>query len=74
MKYIVVYDTGTDCFTDEFNDKDEAIAFANMKWEHLTEMEKEKASEFYVLDSINPDEYADNHFDGTPILVLKERG
>ena len=26
---------------------------------------------FYVLESVNPDEDADDHFDGNPIFTLK---
>ena len=71
MKHIAVYTTGTDIFTDEFNDKEEALSFAADKWEHLTEAEKEKCTGFYVLESVNPDEEAENHFDGTPVKTWK---
>lgn len=71
MKFIVIYDTGADMFADEFSDKEEALSFAADKWEHLTEAEKKKYAGFYVLESANPDEEAENHFDGTPIKTWK---
>lgn len=71
MKYIAVYTTGADMFADEFESKEEALSFAADKWDHLTDGEKEKCTGLYVLESVNPDEEAENHFNGTPIKTWK---
>jgi len=70
MKYIVSDEprnyTSGDIFNDEFDTLDQAISAADNQWSHLTFNEK-KARTIYVLESINPDEEAPDHFDGMPI-------
>lgn len=66
MKYLVIsgQKNGTgDLFTSEYNTQEEAIKAAEYALAHLTDREKEKTS-LYVLESANPDEEAENHFDG----------
>lgn len=71
-KYIVV-DERRDgqVFTEEFDNLWAAIKSADDEWYRRTEHDKRNTSAFYVLESANPDEDADDHFDGNPILVLK---
>lgn len=64
MKYILVEATKSDCFTEEFNNKKEAIKEADYKFNQLTKFDLKSIREFYVLKSVNPDEEAENHFDG----------
>ena len=69
MKYIVMEEArkgNSDCFTWEYESREEAISQAEMIWHHLTSGEQKKNT-VWVLDSINPDEDAENHFDGFPI-------
>ena len=69
MKYIVMQEKkkgASDIFTTEFNDRHEAIKSAKNQWDYLTYREK-KQNRVYVLESINPDEEAENHFDGNII-------
>lgn len=72
MKYII-FDEKKDLqlFTEEFECKDEAIKTAKSDWDRRTAYDKKNTKAFYVLESINPNEDADDHFDGNPILVLK---
>lgn len=72
MKYIIIDDYKGDCFSSEFNTAEEAIKQADIEWAHLTEKEKRNRTAFYVLESVNPDEDAENHYDGTPIKNYKE--
>ena len=65
MKYIVIDQTKTDWFTKEYNDRNAAIQACKDGFDRLTESDKRKREDYYVLESINPDEDADNHFDGT---------
>lgn len=71
MKYIVFdtmkkpYTSG-DMFNEEFNTKETAIREADSQWAHLTEQEK-KVRTVYVLESVNPDEDTEDHFDGRSI-------
>lgn len=71
MKYIVMDQTDTDLFTKEFETAEEAIEAAKTDWSYLTEQDKNTRIEFFVLESINPDEDAEDHFDGTPIFTFK---
>lgn len=71
MKYIIIDERKNDFFTEEFEDRDEAINTAEYDWDRRTEYDKKHTDRFYVLESVNPDEDADDHFDGNPILVLK---
>lgn len=71
MKYIIIDERKNDFFTEEFESKDEAIETAKSDWDCRTAYDKKRTEAYYVLESVNPDEDADDHFDGNPILVLK---
>ena len=64
MKYIIMDYVNGDCFTDEFEDKEEALREAEEQWEHLTRFDQKHRTAFYVLESVNPDEEAPDHYDG----------
>ena len=72
MKYII-FDERKDLqlFTEEFEDRDEAIKTAKSDWDRRTAYDKKNTKAYYVLESVNPDEDADDHYDGNPILTLK---
>lgn len=72
MKYIVIDGNNGDEFIDEFSTKDEAIKAANNAWEHLTESERSHRDYFFILESVNPDEDAADHYDGDFIKVYKK--
>lgn len=71
MKYVVVDYTNGDDFNTEHETKEQALACAEEKWSHLTEKEKKRRESFFVLESENPDEEAENHFDGDIIKKYK---
>lgn len=72
MRYIVIDERKSGVvFMEEFNDKDEAINSVKYDWNRRTEHDKKYTERFYVLESVNPDEDADDHFDGNPIFTLK---
>lgn len=64
MKYIIMDFKDGDFFTDEFENKQEALQEAEEQWEQLTERDQQRRTAFYVLESINPDEDAPDHYDG----------
>ncbi len=68
MKYIVFDDCGTDVFTKEFDNKEQAMKEAQNEWDMLTSTDLKRRKGFYVLESANPDEEAENHFDGDIIF------
>lgn len=71
MKYIVIdqrKDGTGDIFTTECSNAPEAIQEARKEWEHLTGDER-KARVIYVLESVNPDENAPDHFDGNEVFT-----
>lgn len=60
-----------DLFNEEFATVEEALERAEYVWNHLTSREKNNR-ELYVLESVNPDEEAENHFDGNKIKEFEE--
>lgn len=64
MKYIIMDFKDGDFFTDEFDTKEEALQEAKEQWEQLTEHDQQRRTAFYVLESINLDEEAPDHYDG----------
>ena len=71
MKYVIIDETKTDIFTEEFDDAEKAIRAADRSWEHLTGDEQRSRVRFLVLRSANPDEDAVDHLDGDVIYRLK---
>lgn len=71
MKYVVVDCKNGDMFDTEHETKEQALACAEEKWSHLTKEEKKDRESFFVLKSENPDEEAENHFDGDIIKKYK---
>ena len=71
MKYIVMDYRDGDLFTEEFETENEAIETAEAEWNNLSEHDKKQREEFFVLESANPDEDAENHFDGDIIKRWK---
>ena len=71
MKYIVIDTRKNDEFTKEFEKADEAVAWAEYEWDRMTEHDKKDCAAYYVLESVNPDEDAEDHFDGNPIKTFK---
>ena len=72
MKYIVFDERKNgQVFTEEFESKDEAIESAEYEWLRRTEYDKKNTTGFYVLESANPDEDADDHFDGDVTISFK---
>lgn len=68
MKYIIV---DTETYGKEFDTREEAINEAFREWDYLTASEKKQRS-IWVLESVNPDEEAENHFDGDPVMFRVE--
>lgn len=71
MKYIVVDEKENDVFTKEFDSKEEAIKYADIDYDRMSESDKAKRKAYYILESVNPDEDAENHFDGNIIKEYK---
>ena len=71
MKYIIIDQTKTDWFTTEFDSKERAIKEAQKQWDWLTASDRERREAFYVLESVNPDEEAENHLDGNIVWEAK---
>lgn len=71
MKYILMDDCGSDIFTKEFNNAEEAISEGDRDWEYLTEYDKKRRNAFYLLESVNEDPESDEHFDGDIVKSWK---
>lgn len=72
MKYIIMDQIiNGDLFTEEYDDKNKAIKEADRLWDQLSDYDKNRRDFFHVLESVNPDIDAINHFDGNPIYILK---
>jgi DNA primase catalytic subunit len=72
MKYILMQTFGIDTFTEEFETADKAIQAGKNEWARLSDTDRKNCAEFYVLESVNPDEDAEDHLDGNPIWDAKE--
>lgn len=75
MKYIVrdIPKNGIgDEFDKEFDVLEEAIEEAKNQWDHLTYAEQKKRTVF-VMESVNPDPDADNHFDGNLVWTSEQK-
>ena len=72
MKYIVCDYKNGDLFTSEFDNLDQAISSANKAWNSLTSVEQKNRTDFYLLESVNPDIDATDHFDGNIIIDFKK--
>jgi hypothetical protein len=64
MRYIIIDVSRGDMFTKEYEDKAEALKQAEIDFSYLTKADIKERSDFYVLESANPDEEAENHYDG----------
>ena len=64
MMYVVMDQTENDLFTTECATADEAIKEADKQYSYLTDADKKKRTSFYVLESVDPDEDSERHFDG----------
>ena len=73
MKYLVCNEWlfgSFDTDVKEFEDRDKAIDQAKEDWRTMSVKERKKFN-VYVLESVNPDEDADNHYDGNIIYECK---
>lgn len=64
MKYIYISGTEHDQDVTESDNKEELIELAKRDWARMCADDKKRTFVHYVLESVNPDEDADNHFDG----------
>ena len=69
--YVLVDVVGADMWTDTFDDEDTAIASAEREWKYLSDHDKKRRTEFYVLKSVANDIEADNALDGDIIKRWK---
>ena len=73
MKYVIVdeRDNGQG-FYEEYDSREKAIQEADKEWNrYTTAEEKRHTTAFYILESVNPDEDAPNHFDGNDVKRYK---
>ena len=73
MKYLVINEQlfgSFDWEVKEFSKRAKAIAQAKEDWRTMSIIERKRFN-VYVLESVNPDEEADNHFDGDIIYKCK---
>lgn len=72
MRYVLMdVRKNAEIWSEEFDDLDAAIAKGQNDFDSLTDKEKKNVESFYVLESVNPDETADNHYDGDPVKEWK---
>ena len=71
MKYLVMDIRKNDTFVNEFDSREEAIKYAKDDFEHMHKLDQKSCRQYYILESINPDEDSETHYDGNIILSLK---
>lgn len=62
MKYVLVDMTRGDMFTEEFEDKQNAIDYGDRMFSYKTKADK--CTEYYLLESADPDEESEQHLNG----------
>lgn len=70
-RFVVVDQKDNDCFSTECDTMEQAIMEADNQWGLLTNAEKKSRIAFYILESVNPDEEAVDHFDGNIVKNYK---
>lgn len=71
-KYIIVDGRDHEEWTIEFDNREEAIKELMSEWECLSKYDKENVKYMYVLESVNQDEEAPDHFEGEYVAELVE--
>lgn len=71
MKYLVIDDSENVIDVTEFENAKEAISYADHIWDCMLDDDKKSCKRFYILESVNPDEDAEDHFDGNIIKTYK---
>lgn len=64
MKYIFMNESKNGLVIEEFKTAEEACARADQVFNALFDTDKKNLEAFYVLESVNPDDEAPDHFDG----------
>lgn len=74
MKYLVVDNQmqyGATEEIKEFEILEDAMEYAEHSWNCMSDNDKKYTTAYYVLESVNPDEESDNHYDGDIIKRWK---
>ena len=71
MKYILIDMKNGDSFEEEFENLFQALETGKYSWNHLTREEQKNREAFYILESINPNQDAEDHLDGVIIKDFK---
>lgn len=73
MKYIVINKMSNimDIEAKEFATAEDAIAYADNDYNLMSDNDKKHLEYYYILESVNPDEEAENHFDGDTVKTYK---
>ena len=71
MRYLVIDQRKYDEFVEEFDTKEEAIAFADNEWKGMVKADQDSTVAFYILESVNPDPESVDHFDGDFVKIYK---
>lgn len=57
---------------EEYNTLEEALKAGDYNWSHKCEADKKALDYAYILESVNPDEEAPDHYDGNPVKIYKD--
>lgn len=71
-KYIYITGKMGSEWVEEFETLEEAKKAADYEWDHMTGWDKKTLEYAYILESVNPDPDAPDHFDGDPVKIYKE--
>lgn len=68
MKYVIIDQINNgDLYTTETDYLQDAIQKAEKQFNALSMYDKKRRSDFFILESVNPDETAPNHLDGKEV-------
>lgn len=73
MKYLVIrkQKRSMDEEVNEFESLEEAINFSDSEFNYYCENDRKNCEYFFILESVNPDEDSENHYDGNYVKIYK---
>ena len=73
MQYVLVDNRDGDIFVGEYETQEEAVKAGEDMFSRFSDYDKKHREEFFVFKSLNPDEDAENHYDGDIVKWWKLR-
>lgn len=71
MRYVLIDEKRGNMYAQEFENKAVGIDAGDKLWHIMEKADQDNSDAFYLLESVNPDEDAADHFDGDIVKAWK---